>query len=151
MQKKLLMNIEKKTTRINAKASLSKAGYCYHNSTYTWETGASTHTKIYGRNNEVRIHYNGSASENGGNCELTKKDEITEFKKVIIDGTSNIPGTMPVHASELYAKNILAFLTHMIKNNELNLDLEDEIISGALFTSDGKITDEQTLKVLEGK
>lgn len=91
------------------------------------------------------------ASENGGNCELTKKDEITEFKKVIIDGTSNIPGTMPVHASELYAKNILAFLTHMIKNNELNLDLEDEIISGALFTSDGKITDEQTLKVLEGK
>lgn len=91
------------------------------------------------------------ASENGGNCELTIKDEITNFNQVIIDGTSNIPGTMPVHASELYSKNILAFLTYLIKDKKLTLDLEDEIISGALFTSGGNITNEQTLKALKGK
>ena len=91
------------------------------------------------------------ASENGGNCELTIKDKITEFNQVTIDGTSNIPGTMPVHASELYSKNILAFLIYLIKDKKLNLDSKDEIISGALFTSGGKITNEQTLKALEGK
>ena len=91
------------------------------------------------------------ASENGGNCELTKKDEIIEIYQITIDGTSNIPGTMPVHASELYSKNILAFLTYLIKGKKLTLDLEDEIISGALFTTDGKVTDKQTLKALKGK
>lgn len=89
------------------------------------------------------------ASENGGNCELTKKDEIIEYNGVIIDGTSNIPGTMPVHASELYSKNATAFLTYMIKNGEINLDLEDEIISGAMFTHHGEITNEQTKEALK--
>jgi len=91
------------------------------------------------------------ASENGGNCELTKKDEITVIHQITIDGTSNIPGTMPVHASELYSKNILAFLTYLIKDKKLTLDLEDEIISGALFTTDGKVTDKPTLNALKGK
>ena len=89
------------------------------------------------------------AAENGGNCALTKKDEIIKHNHVTVDGTSNIPGTMPVHASELYAKNITSFLSYMIKDATLNLDLEDEIISGAMFTHNGKITNEQTSKVLE--
>ena len=80
------------------------------------------------------------AAENGGNCELTQKDKVIEHNQVTIDGTSNIPGTMPVHASELYAKNISAFLTYMVKDGELNIDLDDEIISGSLFTYKGKIT-----------
>ena len=69
------------------------------------------------------------ASENGGNCELTRKDEITVHNGVTIDGGSNIPGSMPVHASELYAKNITAFLTYMIEDGDLKLNLDDEIIS----------------------
>jgi NAD(P) transhydrogenase subunit alpha len=89
------------------------------------------------------------AAENGGNCELTKKDEIIEHNHVTIDGTSNIPGTMPVHASELYAKNITSFLNYMIKDGTLNLDLEDEIISGAMFSHKGEITNEQTSKALK--
>lgn len=88
------------------------------------------------------------AAENGGNCELTKKDEIIQHNQVTIDGTSNIPGTMPVHASELYAKNIMAFLTYMIKDGELNLDLDDEIISGALFTHKGEITHAPTQELM---
>ena len=84
------------------------------------------------------------AAENGGNCALTRKDQIVEHKQVTIDGTSNIPATMPVHASDLYAKNVTAFVTYMIKDGKLDLDLEDEIISGALFTHNGEITHEPT-------
>ena len=88
------------------------------------------------------------ASENGGNCELTKKDETIIHNGVIIDGTSNIPGTMPVHASELYAKNVAALLTYMVKDGELNLDLEDEIISGSMYTHNGEITHKPTKETL---
>lgn len=88
------------------------------------------------------------AAENGGNCELTQKDEIVEHNQVTIDGTSNIPGLMPVHASELYGKNVTAFLTHMLNDGELNLDLEDEIISGAMFTHEGNITHAPTQDAL---
>jgi NAD(P) transhydrogenase subunit alpha len=84
------------------------------------------------------------AAENGGNCELTKKDGVIESNQVIIDGTSNFPATMPVHASELYAKNVAAFLLYTLNDGKLNLDLEDEIISGAMFTHQGKITHQQT-------
>ena len=90
------------------------------------------------------------ASENGGNCELTQKDEIIDHNGVTIDGTSNIPGTMPVHASELYAKNITALLTYMIKDGQLDLDLEDEIISGSMYTHNGEITHKQTKDTLTG-
>ena len=88
------------------------------------------------------------ASENGGNCELTKKDEIIDHNGVIIDGTSNFPATMSVHASQLYAKNISSFVNYMIKEGDLNLDLEDEIISGAMFTHKGKITHKPTNKMV---
>ena len=88
------------------------------------------------------------ASENGGNCELTKKDEIIDHNGVIIDGTSNFPATMSVHASQLYAKNISSFVNYMIKEGDLNLDLEDEIISGAMFTHKGKITHQPTHKMV---
>ena len=80
------------------------------------------------------------AAENGGNCELTQKDKIVNHNQIIIDGTSNLPGTMPVHASELYSKNVAAFLTYMVKDGQLNLDLEDEIISGAMYSHNSEIT-----------
>ena len=89
------------------------------------------------------------ASENGGNCELTKKDEIIEYNSVTIDGTSNFPATMPIHASELYAKNISAFIKYMIDDGKIKIDLEDEIISGSLFTYKGEITDDTTKKAID--
>ena len=89
------------------------------------------------------------ASENGGNCELTKKDEIITHNGVTIDGSSNIPGSMPVHASELYAKNITAFLTYMIENGELKLNLDDEIISGSMYTHLGEVTHEPTQEAIK--
>ena len=91
------------------------------------------------------------AAENGGNCELTEKDTIVNHNKVIIDGTSNIPATMPVHASELYAKNIAALVTYMTNDSGLNIDMDDEIISGSTYTHDGIITHEATKNIIEGQ
>jgi len=89
------------------------------------------------------------AAENGGNCEVTEKDKIITHNDVIVDGTSNIPATMPVHASELYAKNISALVLYMTKENNLNLDMSDEIISGSSYTHEGIITHEPTRNLLE--
>ena len=89
------------------------------------------------------------ASENGGNCELTEKDEDVDHNGDTIDGTSNIPGSMPVHASELYAKNITAFITYMINDGQLKLDLDDEIVSGAMYTHLGEITNEATAESIK--
>ena len=89
------------------------------------------------------------AAENGGNCEVTEKNKVVTHNKVIIDGTSNIPATMPIHASELYAKNISALVVYMTKENNLNLDMDDEIISGSTFTHQGTITHEPTRNLLE--
>ena len=88
------------------------------------------------------------AAENGGNCELTKPGEVSISHGVIIDGTLNLPATMPKHASQLYAKNIITFLKHLCPEGEINLDLDDEIISGALFTHNGEITHEPTKEIL---
>ena len=89
------------------------------------------------------------AAENGGNCEVTEKDKIITHRDIIVDGTSNIPATMPVHASELYAKNISSLVLYMTKENNLNIDMDDEIISGSTFTHQGTITHEPTRNLLE--
>ena len=65
-----------------------------------------------------------------------------------IDGTLNFPASMPIHASQLYAKNVSTFLTYMIKEGILDLNLDDEIISGAMFIHNGKVTHEPTIKAL---
>ena len=88
------------------------------------------------------------AAENGGNCELTKGGEIINYNGVMIDGTINLPSSMQVHASQLYAKNIFSFVNYLIKEGQLNIDEEDEIISGAMFTHQGKITHEPTLEAI---
>ena len=84
------------------------------------------------------------AAENGGNCEVTKAGEITKHNEVIIDGTLNLPGSMPIHASQLYAKNITSFISYMCPEGKVNLDMEDEIISGAIFANNGEIVNEMT-------
>ena len=89
------------------------------------------------------------AAENGGNCEITEKDKVVTHNEVIIDGTSNVPATMPVHASELYAKNISALMLYMTKENNINFDMDDEIISGSTFTHEGMITHEPTRNLLK--
>jgi len=88
------------------------------------------------------------AAENGGNCALTEKDRVVIVHDVTIDGTANISSTVPIHATQLYSKNITSFISYLFKDGELNLDLDDEIISGAMFTHNGAITHEPTKEAL---
>jgi NAD(P) transhydrogenase subunit alpha len=79
------------------------------------------------------------AAERGGNCELTKPDETIVEHDVTIIGEYNLAGTVPYHASSLYARNVSAFLQHLVKEGKLNLDVKDEIIRETLVTQDGEI------------
>ena len=88
------------------------------------------------------------AAENGGNCELTDPGQVATKHGVIIDGTTNIPGTMSVHATELYAKNVNALLTHIYNKEDLTLNMEDEITDGSLYLYNGEIVDERTKEAL---
>jgi NAD(P) transhydrogenase subunit alpha len=71
------------------------------------------------------------AAETGGNCELTEPGEVVTKHDVTIVGTTNLPSTMPYHASQLYARNVIALLTHLAPEGELALDWSDEITAGA--------------------
>jgi len=71
------------------------------------------------------------AAETGGNCELTVPGETVQREGVTIVGLTNLPSTMPTHASQLYARNVVALLTHLAPEGELDLDWSDEITSGA--------------------
>jgi NAD(P) transhydrogenase subunit alpha len=80
------------------------------------------------------------AAERGGNCELTKVDEDVVAHSVTILGPSNIPSTIPFHASQMFARNVFNFVTNLLdKENNLNLDLEDEIIKDTWMTKDGEV------------
>jgi H+-translocating NAD(P) transhydrogenase subunit alpha len=74
------------------------------------------------------------AAEAGGNCELTQPGEIVEREGVTLVGLTNVPSTMPYHASQLYARNVSALLQHLAPEGELALDWEDEITAGACVT-----------------
>lgn len=91
------------------------------------------------------------AAESGGNCELTQAGKTVSAYGVTLHGPLNIASTMPVHASEMYAKNLLAILGLMIKDGELKPDWEDEVLKGSLYTHAGKIIHEATRKAVEGE
>jgi len=74
------------------------------------------------------------AAEAGGNCELTEPGETVEREGVTIVGLTNLPSTMPYHASQLYARNVSALLQHLAPQGELELDWADEITAGACVT-----------------
>ncbi len=74
------------------------------------------------------------AAETGGNCELTEPGKEVVHDGVTIVGTLNLPSEMPYHASQLYARNVQALLTHLAPEGKLVLDFEDEITAGACVT-----------------
>src|SRR5947208_196180 len=74
------------------------------------------------------------AAEAGGNCELTEPGEAVVREGITILGYTNLPSTMPFHASQLYSRNVLALLQHLAPDGQLKLDWEDEITSSACVT-----------------
>jgi NAD(P) transhydrogenase subunit alpha len=85
------------------------------------------------------------ASEGGGNCELTKPGETVDYQgRVTIHGPLNVASELPVHASEMYAKNLFNLVSPFIKEGgELELDFEDEVIAGCVLTHGGEVKAEQ--------
>ncbi|MFQ5704297.1 MAG: Re/Si-specific NAD(P)(+) transhydrogenase subunit alpha [Gemmatimonadales bacterium] len=82
------------------------------------------------------------AAEAGGNCEATRPGEDVESHNVLIKGPLNLPSSMPADASRMYAKNISAFLAHIAKDGEIQLDFDDEITRGTCVTHDGNVMHE---------
>jgi NAD(P) transhydrogenase subunit alpha len=88
------------------------------------------------------------AAERGGNCELTRADEIVTEHGVTIYGPTNLPATAPYQASSMYAKNIAAFLRHVVKDGAMNIDLEDQITRETLLTMGGGVVHPMIRKAL---
>jgi NAD(P) transhydrogenase subunit alpha len=83
------------------------------------------------------------AAERGGNCEATRPDEIVEINGVTVLGPTNLPATVPYHASQMYAKNVTTFLLHLMKDGQLQLDTQDEITRETMVTRDGQVVHER--------
>jgi H+-translocating NAD(P) transhydrogenase subunit alpha len=79
------------------------------------------------------------AAETGGNCELTEPGEEVVREGVTILGFTNLPSSMPAHASQLYSRNVTALLMHLAPEGELKLDFEDEITAGACVTRSAEV------------
>ena len=83
------------------------------------------------------------AAETGGNCELTEAGQTVVKEDVTLVGPVNLPASMPDHASSLYARNVQSLLELMVKEGELVLDFDDEVIAGACITREGEIVHER--------
>ncbi|MGP0096870.1 MAG: NAD(P) transhydrogenase subunit alpha [Terriglobales bacterium] len=79
------------------------------------------------------------AAERGGNCEITEPGKTIVKHGVTIIGAINLAQGVPYHASMMYARNVTAFLTHLVKDQKVNLNLEDEIVRETLLTRGGEI------------
>jgi NAD(P) transhydrogenase subunit alpha len=88
------------------------------------------------------------ASERGGNCELTRPGEIVVEHDVTIIGLINLGASVPYHASMMYARNISAFITHLVKDGKLVLNMEDEITRETLLTRNGEIVNQRVRQFL---
>lgn len=88
------------------------------------------------------------AAENGGNCELTDPGAIVDHQQVKIIGPVNLPSSVPIHASQLYSRNMLSLINHLAPEGELELNFEDEITDGACIAHGGEIRQEATNQAL---
>ncbi|MEM7769908.1 MAG: Re/Si-specific NAD(P)(+) transhydrogenase subunit alpha [Cyanobacteria bacterium P01_A01_bin.37] len=88
------------------------------------------------------------AAEQGGNCACTEPGRDSVHHGVTIIGPINLPSSMPIHASQMYSKNLQTLLQHLVKDGELVLDFDDEITSGACVAHDGEIQNDRVRDAL---
>ena len=109
---------------------------------------------------QVRLMKPGSviidlAAEQGGNCALTRPGKIIKKNGITIDATLNLPGTVPRHSSEMYAKNVFGLLEAIVKEGKISIDINDGIIAAVLVMHNGKLNEGSLRKedkgVHEGK
>jgi NAD(P) transhydrogenase subunit alpha len=88
------------------------------------------------------------AAEQGGNCEGSEAGKDVIRNGVTIIGPTNLPSTMPVHASQMYAKNLLTLVQYLVKDGVLTLNFEDDIISGTCVTHAGEVRNQRVRDLL---
>ncbi len=88
------------------------------------------------------------AAERGGNCELTKADEAIVVHGVTILGPTNLPATVPYHASQMFSRNVVTFLQHLIKDGQVTYDMNDEITRETLVSRNGEVTNPRVRDLL---
>lgn len=82
------------------------------------------------------------ASETGGNCELTRAGETVDEGGVLVMGPTNLPASLPFHASQMYARNLVEFVDHLI-GEDGRVDYDDEIVAATVVTHEGEIRNER--------
>jgi NAD(P) transhydrogenase subunit alpha len=90
------------------------------------------------------------AAANGGNVALTRADERVEAHGVKIFGPTNLASAIPFNASQMYSRNLVTFLGHLVDEGKIELDLEDELTHGPLLTHEGRIANERVRGLVEG-
>ena len=88
------------------------------------------------------------AAEAGGNSELTQPEREIVENGVTIFGFTNLPASMPLHATQMYARNIQTLVRSLVKDGQLALDFNDEIVKGATITHGGRVVHEATARAM---
>ena len=86
------------------------------------------------------------AIDQGGNCALSEGGVVKEHYGVIVDGTKNIPGSMPTSSTDMFSKNVLHFVNNIVEDGKINLNLDDVIVKETLTTKDGQVVHEGALE-----
>jgi NAD(P) transhydrogenase subunit alpha len=88
------------------------------------------------------------AGATGGNCALSKADQVVDVNGVTIMAPTNLAATVPVHASQLYSRNVTAFLSLLIKDGELNIDMNDDVVGPSCVTHAGQFVNQRVAAAL---
>ncbi|MEO8436039.1 MAG: Re/Si-specific NAD(P)(+) transhydrogenase subunit alpha [Pyrinomonadaceae bacterium] len=91
------------------------------------------------------------AGSTGGNCAVSKPDEIVKRNGVVVMAPTNLAATVPVHASQLYSRNVAAFVSLLIKDGELHIDMNDDVVGPACVTHQGQWMNQRVASALEKK
>ena len=89
------------------------------------------------------------AAGTGGNTTVTAADQEVVHEDILVLAPTNLPAQVPVHASEMFSKNIESFLKEIIREGQLNFDLDNEVITGTLITRNGEVVHERTAAAME--
>ena len=91
------------------------------------------------------------AGSTGGNCALTQADVTVERDGVTIMAPTNLAATVPVHASQLYSRNVTSFLTPLIKDGQLHIDMTDDVVGPSCVTHNGEIVNQRVAAALQAQ
>jgi NAD(P) transhydrogenase subunit alpha len=91
------------------------------------------------------------AGSTGGNCAVSKPDQVVERAGVTIMSPLNLAATVPVHASQLYSRNVTSFLSLIIKDGELSIDMNDDVVGPSCVTHQGKIVNSRVAAMLDNQ